>query len=636
MSGLIQLIFPPQFEPFQPYLSLPYIKGLLNTPGWKCECVDANVDFYWWLFKEWRNQHVPKTDREKYLYSNVETALEIVTNTPEDLLKYRWAINVLDEYLKEVSPNGVKIGLTSLAIGNKYSSEDLYSYLFNPENIFREFFKYEREKILGSPDTQYYMFSLVVLDQLGAALTIAAEIKRLRPSAKIIFGGPMVSRFYKKLVKISWLNEIVDILAPGEAYKVLPKILGIDECYSGHVTPDFDDLEFEKYLSPRLVLPYLVAHGCKWGKCTFCSHHLSYSEYRHSKMVDVVNDISKLVNKFGVEYISFSDEYLSVKQLTELVDLLRQRGVSIKWSTFVRAEPDFADCGFTKKLYEGGARLLMFGFESASQRILSLMKKGNSVSYYGPILKSCKEANIAVRLDFMVGYPTETEEEVQETYDFIRDHSDLLDTPFSSNAVAAFELREDTPVMQDLKKKSGNVTKLLRGDLDEQYELIDENNKTSEAKKRWRHKFISFFKMGLKGELVSPQNKTHQLCFKGLYDQGCFELPVTEIKLGQLESLYVRWNEGVVVVHENGSFIIENKATGGAIELSSSLVVLVKRFSQGSYLHQIFSRYHGWTESEFIKLINFLYRNDYVSIRVESVPQINRDLEMRSTHLIRV
>lgn len=239
MKTIAQIIFPPQFEPFQPYLSLPYLKGLLKIYDIENKCFDANMDFYWWLFTHWKKKRSLHSSLEEYLYSNIGDAVRVLMNIPQNLWKYKWAVNVVDEYLKAVSPDGVKISLTSLTIGNKYSSEDLRNYLQSPNNIFREYFKYVQSEILGPQNTNYYLFSLVVLDQIGAALTFAKEIKRRRPQSKIVFGGPFVSRFYKRLVTLPWLSEIIDVIAPGEAYKVLPKILGLQKkgggrssCYS--------------------------------------------------------------------------------------------------------------------------------------------------------------------------------------------------------------------------------------------------------------------------------------------------------------------------------------------------------------------------------------------------------------------
>lgn len=615
LKTIAQIIFPPQFEPFQPYLSLPYLKGLLKIYGIESKCFDANVDFYWWLFTQVEKKRSVHSSLEEYLYSNIGNAVRALMTIPQNLWKYRWAVNIVDEHLKAVSPDGVKISLTSLTIGNKYSSEDLRNYIQSPNNIFREYFEYVQSEILSPQDTQYYLFSLVVLDQLGAALTFAKEIKRRRPHTKVVFGGPFVSRFYKRLVALPWINEIVDILVPGEAYKSLSKIFGLRQWWTGHISPDFSDLDMNKYLSPRLVLPYLIAHGCKWGLCTFCTHHLTYSEYRVSSLCDVVQDISGLVEKYGVEYISFSDEYLSSEQLSDLVRLLEEKKINIKWSTFVRAESKFSDKNFTKKLYEGGARLLMFGFESTSQRILRLMRKGTNVDFYSSILESCKDANISVRLDFMVGFPTETEEDAQRTFTFIKDNSEIIDTPFSSYAIAVFELREGTPIMHDLKKYGVKVVALLRGDLDEQYDFVENRGLSQEQKRKWRHKMIAYLKNELSAELITPQNKTHQLCLKYLFDKACFELPVKKIETHRLQELWGIWNHGVVIRDKkNGFFIITNFATGGVLELVPELFHIIVEFETGGSLYSVFSKSTSWTLQEFIKLINFLFRNDYLLI----------------------
>ena len=610
----IRLIFPPQFEPFQPYLSLPYIKGLLKNYGFDSTCFDANVDFYWWLFNKSKNEKIQFSPRKKYLCSYVMRAIEIIKSIPRNLLEYRWAINVVDEYLKAVSPAGVKISLTSLTIGNKYSSEDLLKYLKSNDNIFKEYFEHSEINILGSSNVKLYIFSLVVLDQLGAALTLAKEIKNRRPNAKVIVGGPLISRLYQRIIKVPWIHEIFDIISPGEAYLTLPNILGLKYKWKGHVTPDFSDFDFKQYLSCFLVLPYVVAHGCKWGRCTFCSHHLTYKDYRASNIEDVINDLGMLSKKYGVKYISFSDEYLTVKQLERLADLININKLDIRWSTFVRAESKFADENFTKKLYNSGCRMLMFGFESASQKILNLMKKGTLVKYYTPILRSCKNANISVRLDFMIGFPGETEKDIEQTFLFIKNNSNVIDSPFSSYAVAVFELREGIPVMDNSEEYGIKPIALLRGDLDEQYEFIEKSGLTTHQKKEWRYKMIKYSKNELNADIITPQNKTHQLLFKDLYDRGYFNLPVTKIEPIQFQSLWGKWGHGIIVNKKDSHIQIRNYTNDGELEIAIELFDVIEAFRYGSNLADAFLLSKIGEPSIFAKMINFFYRNDYLLV----------------------
>ena len=410
----------------------------------------------------------------------------------------------------------------------------------------------------------------------------ASEIKKIHPGARIIFGGPYVSRFSKRLTNIKWLGEFVAQLAPGEASLVLPKLLGKNEIWSGHVRPYFSDFDLKNYLSPQPVLPYLVSHGCKWEKCVFCTHHLSYSKYRAGDLDKVVSDINFLRNTHGIQHISFCDEYLSARELGKLAVLLKKHNTDIRWSSFVRAEPEFCSQTFTKQLYESGARLLMFGFESASQKILTAMKKGTNSAHYLPILLSCAEANIAVRLDFMLGFPGETVKDIKKTFSFIRKYAKYADTPFSSIVTGPFKVREDTPIMKDLRKYKVEAKARLRGDLDELYDFVDKKGLSNELKLDWRNKVIGYIKKNLSSEVINPQNKTHQLIYKDMYDTKQFVLPPTKLLIGKSHDLYCRLNRSIRILREkrNGTKIIDY-ASGGEFIMPSFLNRLIVLLEKG-------------------------------------------------------
>jgi len=248
------------------------------------------------------------------------------------------------------------------------------------------------------------------------------------------------------------------------------------------------------------------------------------------------------------------------------------------------------------------------------------MKKGTQVEHFAPILKSCKNANIAVRLDLMIGFPGETEEDVQQTFSFVRKHRDIIDTPFSSYAVAVFELRDGIPIMETLHKYGVQPAALLRGDLDEQYEYISDKDLSPDQKRDWRHHLIRFFKTELNAELIAPQNKTHQLLSKDLYDQGYVELPISRVEHTQLQSLWGRWSHGVVI-DDNGSCVrIMNYATGGELEVSRELINVIEHFKHGTNLVSPLLTKNIRNPSIFIKIVNFLYRNDYLIISDKEQP----------------
>jgi len=613
----IQILFPPQFEPFQAYLSGPYLKALLAKFNICSSVFDANTDFYGWLVAK-ADEELPwsimPSDDFSYLREHVGEAVGVLKRVPKSLTEYRWATNVVEEYLCAASPVGVRIGLTFLKVGNRYSSFDLRSYLERSDNIFRLYFQDAQQELLGPPHVSTYLFSLVVIDQIPAAIAFAREIKRRRPSARIIIGGPIVSRLHRQVTAVPWIAQTFDAICPGEAYRVLPEVLGLSYAFDGHVTPDFSDLDLDRYWSCRKVLPYLVAHGCKWGRCTFCSHHLTYDGYRGSGIPDVLDDLEHLSARHNAHYISFCDEYLTPDQLDELATGLLDRGVDVRWSTFARPEPQFRNRDFAAKLYAAGCRMLMFGLESGSQRVIQAMKKGTRVENFRSILETCKWARMAVRLDIMVGFPGETEEDVEKTYLFIHQNRDVIDTPFSSYSVAVFELRSGIPVHQQPGLYSVLPRDPLRGDLDDQYEFESASGLTPKRRAEWRERLIRLSKMEMGIELICPQNKTHQLVLKDLYDQGMLHLPVTSVDAGSLGFLRAMLASGVRLGRAEGGLRVTNHANGGELEVSRSLQQVFRAFGSGENLEAAFQLQSLWDRGGFSRLVSFLHRNDYITV----------------------
>jgi len=446
-------------------------------------------------------------------------------------------------------------------------------------------------------------------------VAFARHIKKRRPSARVVVGGPLVSRLHRRLSAVSWIAQTFDAIVPGEGYRALPSVLGLSATYSGHVSPDFSDLDLDRYWSCRRVLPYLVAHGCNWGRCTFCSHHLTYEGYRSSGIHEVLCDLERLAEQHAARYISFSDEYLIPARLDALSDGLLERGLDLRWSTFARPEPQFKDADFVAKLHAAGCRMLMFGLESASQRVINTMRKGTRVAGFRPILEACKAANIAIRYDFMVGFPGEREDEVAETYEFIRQNRDVIDTPFSSYSVSIFELRSGIPVLEQAEQFRVLPRDPLRGDLDDQYEFESEGGLSAQARAEWREKLIRFSKLEMDAELICPQNKTHQLILKDLYDEGQLRLPVLRVCPERFAITVARLTRGVELIRRADALRVVNRANGGELEVSFHLAKTFGAIASGATLDAAFRAQGLWNEMVFARLINFLYRNDYIELR---------------------
>ena len=73
------------------------------------------------------------------------------------------------------------------------------------------------------------------------------------------------------------------------------------------------------------------------------------------------------------------------------------------------------------KLKDTGLKMLIIGFESGSQKILNFLNKGSTVEQNYEAAKICKELNILVWANYMLGIPTETKEEIMQTVKMIRE-----------------------------------------------------------------------------------------------------------------------------------------------------------------------------------------------------------------------
>lgn len=611
MIPKVRIIFAPQFEPFQPYLSLPYLKELLKRYDIQSSYIDCNVDFYNWLFIQ-KDCLISSDNKQAcYLNKNIDTALFYIKNGVDDLYLYRWAINVIEEYLQAISTDDFSISLSNLEISNKYDTEAIKKFVFSENNLLKKYFQ-DNVSLIINDLYSYYFFSLAVIEQLPASLIFAKEIKRLYPNTKIAFGGPFISRFHDKLKNEDWINKIVEFIEPDEGYLSIPKIFNIEKPYLGHILPDFSEINNDQYLSSKIVYPYLISCGCKWGKCVFCSHHLSYKDYRSSIMMDVVNDLKKYKNNYGIEYFSFCDEYLTKEQLKEFCLLLEKEGLDIKWSTFVKGESAFIDFSFMNNLYSNGCRVLFFGFETFNQRLLNLMKKGTNANNYLPILQSCKQSNIAVRIDIMFGFITETEEEAKETYYTITKNIELFDTPFSSIAIALFELKKDTPVYENAEKYKINILNSHRGNLDEVNKFLPKMVFSD----KWREKLMRFFKNETNSEIIAPYNKTHQLILKDLFDKGLIN-ETTILNEENLSFLIFQINSSIDFLIDQSNHILSNYANGSEIVIDGQLWKFLKqnkdRIFSFSDLKDLISPFISNTNTIY-EIINFLYRNDYLTI----------------------
>jgi hypothetical protein len=126
-----------------------------------------------------------------------------------------------------------------------------------------------------------------------------------------------------------------------------------------------------------------------------------------------------LQERHGMKLFFFCDDSFAPHRMGRLADMIVETDLVVEWVAETRLDRKLTP-ELCAQLAQGGCRHLIFGLESAAQRVLDLMDKGTKIEYVPEILQNCHQAEIGAVLMTFVGFPTETAEEAQTTIDFLK------------------------------------------------------------------------------------------------------------------------------------------------------------------------------------------------------------------------
>ncbi|TCC90528.1 radical SAM protein [Pedobacter frigiditerrae] len=198
-------------------------------------------------------------------------------------------------------------------------------------------------------------------------------------------------------------------------------------------TPDYTDLQLDNYISViEIVNPMhrmwsdgrwnklTMAHGCYWGKCTFCDISLDYIKvYEPVAAKLIVDRIEDLAEKTGQNGFHFVDEAAPPALMREVALEILRRKISVTWWTNIRFEKSFT-ADLCLLLKASGCIAVSGGLEVASDRLLKLIDKGVTVEQVAKVTRNFTEAGIMVHAYLMYGYPTQTVQETVDSLEMVR------------------------------------------------------------------------------------------------------------------------------------------------------------------------------------------------------------------------
>lgn len=198
-------------------------------------------------------------------------------------------------------------------------------------------------------------------------------------------------------------------------------------------TPDYSDLHLDKYISVIEIANPMhslwsdgrwnkltMAHGCYWGKCTFCDISLDYIKiYEPITAKLLVDRMEQIIAQTGENGFHFVDEAAPPALMRALALEILKRQVTVTWWANIRFEKNFT-YDLCQLLKASGCIAVSGGLEVASDRLLKLIDKGVTVEQVAQVTRNFTEANIMVHSYLMYGYPTQTIQETVDSLEMVR------------------------------------------------------------------------------------------------------------------------------------------------------------------------------------------------------------------------
>ena len=281
---------------------------------------------------------------------------------------------------------------------------------------------------------------------------LADTLKKLHSKKAVVLGGPLATTCPEIILKNTKIDVVVvseGIETVKELAKTLKKRLKLKNVkglyyrsesgniiFTGHrpfiknvdeiPLPARDLFPFDKYTGPsylRIFYPkikstqIITSYGCPY-RCTYCFHAMWGYNYRTRTPENVIEEIKILHDKYGIKGIFFSDDefVLDKKRVFKICDLIKKEKLDISWVANGRV--NLMDKKLLAAMRSAGCRVVCYGIESGSQKILNEIKKGVTVQQARQTIKDTWDAGILPHGYLMIGLFGETPVTIRETVKF--------------------------------------------------------------------------------------------------------------------------------------------------------------------------------------------------------------------------
>ncbi len=276
-------------------------------------------------------------------------------------------------------------------------------------------------------------------------------IRQVRPSAKIVLGGPHVHLYPNETLsrpEVDFLiqgegeiafAELLDKLHQPELWPDIKGLVYLDgdgKMIDNGIAPstkDLDNLGFparhkvdvKLYTSllgrDDVITTMFTSRGCPY-RCTFCDRPYSpvISGFRWRSARHVADEMEECV-RLGINEAFIYDDTFTVRKdrVLELCNEIGKRKIKFRWD--VRAHVNTIEPGLLRAMAAAGCDRIHYGVESGNDRMLKVIKKNSTVERIKNAFRWTQEAGMETLAYFIIGQQTETRADIEDSIRLARE-----------------------------------------------------------------------------------------------------------------------------------------------------------------------------------------------------------------------
>jgi anaerobic magnesium-protoporphyrin IX monomethyl ester cyclase len=302
-----------------------------------------------------------------------------------------------------------------------------------------------RETIHSLQEPRIIGFSVLTLN-CGRAYELAAKVKMIDPEAITVFGGIHPTVATEEVLG----RGNIDVVVRGEGentfkemvhlilrHKDFKNILGISfrnsvNCVHNPNRPMIENLDeippFPYHLFENNLHKYpnfagiFGSRGCTYG-CTFCSaRSISGRKYRYHSIDRVISECSTLVYKYKQTSIFLMDDNIAVnkKHFIGLCGAIIKKGLHKDAFFHGSMRGDDATEEVLQKAADANFKIIYYGLETGSERLMKVINKGEKVEEVVAATKRAADKGMAVGTTIIFGLPSETRKDRRDAMRLVR------------------------------------------------------------------------------------------------------------------------------------------------------------------------------------------------------------------------